>query len=37
MILCDEHAGMHVLKGYDMAASHIMSWEDMDDMCPHCH
>ena len=34
--MCDEHAGMPVVKGNEMAVSHILSWEDMDDMCHGC-
>lgn len=35
-VLCDEHAGMEVLRGNDRAQSHVVAHEDMDDMCPHC-
>ena len=35
-VMCREHAGMEVLRGVERAASHIISWEDLDDMCHGC-
>ena len=35
-IMCKEHADMPMVKGDEMAASHMITWEDMDDMCPEC-
>ena len=35
-VMCDQHAGMPMIKGDEKAVAHMISWEDMDDMCVGC-
>ena len=35
-VMCKEHADMPIVRGDEKAVSHIISWEDMDDMCVGC-
>ena len=36
-VMCKEHADMPVVKGDEKAVSHMISWEDLDDMCLECN
>lgn len=35
-VMCQEHAGMDVLTGHELAQSHVVEYEDLDDMCGKC-